>query len=308
MQIFPIIPHDNLPGFVAAEHIDWSNAGEEDLVAGGITGNSLTIAGIITADTINEYTGATGVTIEDVLLKDNNIITSGIGKFGTGGVGLFDGGRTQYLYLKVKDSILDEDMYLTFDVDDNFIMTLRGSPTLDGQDYQATGSPTFAGLTISTSGEINFRDTDISMGSTLADGILDMSADGSIRMFYDNADVGDTVNGQSFYVYRRAAEGDDYIRFYINNLKKPVLNSSATLQIQHAGSARIYIGSSVILCTVDIDLASGKVYKLDGTQVVGTRVIDARCDDALNSGDATTDGVIDALRDAMITHGLIAAA
>ncbi|KKK79168.1 hypothetical protein LCGC14_2836240, partial [marine sediment metagenome] len=42
-------------------------------------------------------------------------------------------------------------------------------------------------------------------------------------------------------------------------------------------------------------------------QVVGTRVVDARCDDAINSGDATTDGVIDALRDAMISHGLISA-
>jgi len=48
--------------------------------------------------------------------------------------------------------------------------------------------------------------------------------------------------------------------------------------------------------------------QIDAVQVVGNRVIDARCDDAVNSGDATTDGVIDALRDAMITHGLIAAA
>jgi len=43
-------------------------------------------------------------------------------------------------------------------------------------------------------------------------------------------------------------------------------------------------------------------------KVVGPRVVDARCDDAINSGDATTDGVIDALRDAMIAHGLVAAA
>jgi hypothetical protein len=50
------------------------------------------------------------------------------------------------------------------------------------------------------------------------------------------------------------------------------------------------------------------VYKVDDVQVVSNRVIDARCDDAINSGDATTDGVIDALRDAMIAHGLIAAA
>lgn len=49
-------------------------------------------------------------------------------------------------------------------------------------------------------------------------------------------------------------------------------------------------------------------YQVDGTQVVTNRVIDARIDDVINSGDATTDGVIDAIRDALITHGLIAAA
>lgn len=48
-------------------------------------------------------------------------------------------------------------------------------------------------------------------------------------------------------------------------------------------------------------------YQVDGVQVVSNRVVDARCDDTINSGDATTDGVIDALRDAMIAHGLIAA-
>ena len=56
----------------------------------------------------------------------------------------------------------------------------------------------------------------------------------------------------------------------------------------------------------NVDFAG--VVKIDGTQVVGPRVVDARIDDALNSGDATTDGVIDAIRDALITHGLIAAA
>ena len=49
-------------------------------------------------------------------------------------------------------------------------------------------------------------------------------------------------------------------------------------------------------------------YKVSGTQVVGARVVDARCDDAVNSGDGTTDGVIDSLRDALIAHGLLAAA
>ena len=56
------------------------------------------------------------------------------------------------------------------------------------------------------------------------------------------------------------------------------------------------------------DLTVTGEYQVDGVKVVSNRVVDARCDDAVNSGDATTDGVIDALRDAMITHGLIAAA
>ncbi len=55
-----------------------------------------------------------------------------------------------------------------------------------------------------------------------------------------------------------------------------------------------------------MNLVTG-AFKVADIQVVGARVVDARCDDAINSGDATTDGVIDALRDAMIAHGLIAA-
>jgi hypothetical protein len=52
------------------------------------------------------------------------------------------------------------------------------------------------------------------------------------------------------------------------------------------------------------------VYKVDNVQVVGNRVVDARCDDTVNTStwNSTTAGVLDALRDAMITHGLIAAA
>ena len=50
-------------------------------------------------------------------------------------------------------------------------------------------------------------------------------------------------------------------------------------------------------------------YEVDGTQVVGNQVVDARIDDAVNTStwDSTTAGVLDAIRDACITHGLIAA-
>jgi len=75
--------------------------------------------------------------------------------------------------------------------------------------------------------------------------------------------------------------------------------------LQIAGAAAAEVLSIV---GTGMDLPTGKVLSVAGTQVVGARVVDARCDDVINSGDATTDGVIDALRDAMIAHGLIAAA
>lgn len=65
--------------------------------------------------------------------------------------------------------------------------------------------------------------------------------------------------------------------------------------------------ASLITMKQDVDIVSGKVLKVNNTQVVGARVVDARCADVANSGDATTDGLIDSLRDAMIAHGLISA-
>lgn len=95
------------------------------------------------------------------------------------------------------------------------------------QNLAQANSPTFAGLTISTSGKINFRDADISIGSTISDGILEISADVSINMFYDNADVGDEVDGQSFYIWRRAAEGDNCLQFYINQYRQAQIKGEA---------------------------------------------------------------------------------
>ena len=79
-----------------------------------------------------------------------------------------------------------------------------------------------------------------------------------------------------------AVDGDNYSDIYVNGVR--------VLSISNAGVVDT-VGS----------------YQVDSVQVVGNRVVDARCDDAINTGDATSDGVIDALRDAMITHGLIAA-
>ena len=83
---------------------------------------------------------------------------------------------------------------------------------------------------------------------------------------------------------------------------------SAVNRLMISGAVNTAVATWSNITHTGLDITSGQVLKVAGVQVVAARVVDARCDDVINSGDATTDGVIDALRDAMITHGLIAAA
>ena len=85
-----------------------------------------------------------------------------------------------------------------------------------------------------------------------------------------------------------------------------------TMTASAAYSTKLSIGATVAtwsnITHTGLDITA--TLAVAGTQVLQARVIDARADDAVSLGayDATTGGVIDALRDAMITHGLIAAA
>ena len=138
-------------------------------------------------------------------------------------------------------------------------------------------SPQFAGLTILTTGEINFRDTDISIGSTLFDGILDISADIEVDFFYDNADVGDAVDGQSVYIYRRAAVGDDNISLYIDKDRKGLigfngidllqlsttaLTVNGAIELGHASDTTIARASAG-----DVNIEGNLIYRAGGADV-----------------------------------------
>ena len=127
---------------------------------------------------------------------------------------------------------------ITWDADVDKIKHSAGTFDFDDDDLTTSGDITAANLSITTTGEINLRDTDISIGSTLTDGILDMSADDSIRMFYDNADVGDATDGQSFYVYRRAAEGDDYLQMFIESNRGTNINTNRPLYLKVGGNSK----------------------------------------------------------------------
>ncbi len=100
-----------------------------------------------------------------------------------------------------------------------------GSSSQNVMRVTSVGDFDFKAGNLITTGKINFRDTDISIGSTLTDGILDMTADFAIDMFFDNADRGEGVDGQHFNINRRAA-GDDYISLYVDKDRKGLIGFS----------------------------------------------------------------------------------
>ena len=88
-----------------------------------------------------------------------------------------------------------------------------------------------------------------------------------------------------------------------------ISNTIGTPKVTILGSGNTGINDTAPAEALDVtgNINTTGVVKVDDVQVLSNRVIDARAADVANSGDATTDGLIDALRDAMIAHGLIAA-
>jgi hypothetical protein len=108
----------------------------------------------------------------------------------------------------------------------------------------------------------------------------------------------DSSNFESYSMDAGVTTGDTF------TIKANTLGSGAdnlSIALTPAGTGTINLSSDVLIAT-------SKVIKINALQVVGARVVDARIADTPNSGDGTTDGLIDAMRDAMIAHGLMAAA
>jgi hypothetical protein len=134
----------------------------------------------------------------------------------------------------------------------------------------------------------------------------------------------DATNGGALYVYKAASDNMSYEHYRIlgsSSYNAPMIDMSSSngaspvIRASFSGSATGYLyqgrdKDTNIVFTVDHGgyVNCTGAYYVDATQVVGNRVIDARADDAVTSTwSATEAGVLDALRDAMITHGLIAA-
>ena len=180
-------------------------------------------------------------------------------------------------------------------------VTLGGAMTVSGQAFNAGAN--YAQIT--TTGTVSLMLTATNDGDTCG------------RIYFQHISTSPAVDDSVAQIY---AEGKDlatpqnavgYGKIQIRIEDATAASADGYFQVDLAVASVLNIAftvSSVGLGWFDVGVNVDQYYQVAGTQVVGARVVDARCDDAINSGDATTDGVIDSLRDAMITHGLIAAA
>ena len=175
--------------------------------------------------------------------------------------------------------------------------TLTAEQITSTDDLDVTGIGTFGDLVVNTTGEIQFRDADISIGSTLTDGILDMSADDAIYMFYDNADVGDAVDGQSLYIYRRAGEYDKYIRFYTDQFGESKIEASYSLDFLLGATPKIRVQSTGILLYDKLIFTQTDLNEYidslnDGYMDYGATTAHRFNNDIISTGDVTAGGDI----------------
>jgi len=179
-------------------------------------------------------------------------------------------------------------------------VTLGGTMTLNGQVFNAGAGNAAINSTAGNRGLLITSTNDGATGSVL--GLITNSASPA---------AADAV-GRVFFQGKNSAAGDvSYgdIYCYITDPLNTNITSSLSFLLYNANSQNIAVtlsGAGALWSDLSVDTLT---YKVSGTQVVGARVVDARCDDVVDSTyGAEEAGVLDALRDAMITHGLIAAA
>ena len=81
-------------------------------------------------------------------------------------------------------------------------------------------------------------DGNVGIGTTEPSGKFSVgsAAGENAYLFYDNANVGDAVDGQSLYVYRKAAEGNDYIKIFTDQYRQNQITTSSALYFTSGGS------------------------------------------------------------------------
>ena len=178
-------------------------------------------------------------------------------------------------------------------------VTLGGTMTVTGQAFNA-GAGTVEIVTTGMAQGLRIRSTQGGVGGALLD------------MYHDSPTPAD--NDWPLYIVARGKSDTGVARVYgqflcyARDVSNGVEVGSWEFTLMNVGIQNIAMnltGAGALWTDLSVDTLT---YKVAGTQVVGARVVDARADDVVDATyGAEEAGVLDALRDAMITHGLISA-
>jgi len=266
-----------------------------------ILATNTSLENVLIGTPVTPALAANSLIISNVTENGDVLIAANDG--GTSYAGIFLDGSEGETHIRAKGAIR---LMASSDVDDYLSITTVSNVvtlTATGSSFNFVGAAEFdaitLGGTLTATGQIISALAGFTLG---AGGYFTSIADNSYIQIYGGGGTAGcgayvTLTGKSFGapgqfdVYTPNAAGNaDINRLSITSGATAVLTLSA-------------------VTVTGLNITSGQVLKVAGVQVVGARVIDERCDDVVDSTyGAEEAGVLDALRDAMITHGLIAAA
>ena len=99
---------------------------------------------------------------------------------------------------------------------------------------------------------------------------LNPNATGIVELFGD-ADVDDSENGRMLYVWRRAPEGDDYLRFYTSGSRAGIVSAPLDLTVYAGESVTLQSAGENVICRVGDDAGVfGTYFKNSSNAIVGS--------------------------------------
>ncbi|MFA5013234.1 MAG: FG-GAP-like repeat-containing protein [Candidatus Paceibacterota bacterium] len=210
------------------------------LSGGGTTSGRLMIGnGSVTSTLIAGNRGtATSTIYSDLSIVNRDLVIGGVS--GSGNLWAGNGSATSSLTgsaLSIGTTAATSTLTV-YNSSNPWLTIGNGSASTTIGGYSATATTTNPyGIVMATNGGIVGIGTASPSGKFSVGGVATDNA----YLFYDNDDVGDTTDGQSLYVYRRAAEGDYYIRSYINQFKSATISSNSNLLFDTAAGGGGYV-------------------------------------------------------------------
>jgi len=242
MQIFPIIPHDLLPGYESNEHIDWTD-----------TTRDLTTSGIVTAVTL--------------------VATSAVF---TPGLGLYDTDVSHYLsILWNEDDAANRTFNLTVDGANRTLalhadLTVTADCTLD-QTLATTASPSWVDITatgdVNVTGDITCDQLAIGDDSAITDDRL-MDVDGSL-----NPEVDTDAYGMVFTPSLGKTNSNIYAMFGRAEVETGMIATNAYgLYIGDAYGGTVTTNYGIYIANIDAGTTNYAIYSVGGNAFFGGNV------------------------------------